>query len=459
MNIATSHESRAFGGFDNVAHDPQNIKLKKYHPDIPVIRKNYAKYHDAVRKMDEEVGQLLKAIERQGLSEDTIVVYCSDHGGVLPRSKRFLYDSGVHCPLVVRIPEKYKHLWPANKPGAVIDRLVSFIDMPKTWVSLAGLEVPEQMQGRIFLGSDSEPEVDYHFAWRARMDQRIDNVRSVRNKHFVYIKNYLPNIPRGQYLNYLWNMEATRAWYEEFKAGRTDEVTGRFFTPRNNVEEFYDRVADPDNVNNLIHDSTYKKEIADARSALRNYQEELFDTGLLPEVMMERLAKKHETTIYELVRNPAWFNLKGYLDAADLALAKDKENLGALVKMLSSEDEGMRWWGAYGLVLLEEAAGAAKAALHKRASDESDHVRIAAAWALFHIGEKEKGYEVFQALIESSYDPLFVYNAIDWLGEDGLPLHERALAKDPGNDKPLGTMITNLRRIYHGEEHFLGKKK
>ena len=117
----------------------------------------YATYTDAVQRMDAKVGEILAQLKADGLADDTIVVYCSDHGGVLPRSKRFLYSSGTHCPLIVRIPEKWKHWWPAEKPGMTVDRIVSFVDMPKTFLSLTGAVVPQSYQGRIFLGGDIEP--------------------------------------------------------------------------------------------------------------------------------------------------------------------------------------------------------------------------------------------------------------------------------------------------------------
>ena len=137
-----SHESKAQGDVTGTRHSPSEVTLAKYHPDDPVIRQNYAKYHDAVAQMDAEVGKTLAALDRAGLADDTIVVFCSDHGGVLPRSKRFLYESGLHCPLIVRVPEKYKQFRPAPAPGVVIDRLVGYIDMPKTWLSLGGAKVP-----------------------------------------------------------------------------------------------------------------------------------------------------------------------------------------------------------------------------------------------------------------------------------------------------------------------------
>ena len=123
------------------------MKLASYHPDLPVIRRSYAKYADAVENMDNDIRTTLDALKADGLYDDTIIIYNSDHGGVMPRSKRFLYSSGMHCPLVIRIPEKYKHLWPAEKPGMTVDRIVSFVDMPKTWLSLAGARDSRHVAG------------------------------------------------------------------------------------------------------------------------------------------------------------------------------------------------------------------------------------------------------------------------------------------------------------------------
>ena len=142
INTMTSHESKA-QGLKGYKHDPNQVNLAKYHPDTPIIRQNYAKYHDQISLMDAEIGYTLRLLEEDGLADDTIVIYCSDHGGVLPRSKRFLYESGIHTPLIIRIPEKFKHLWPADKPGERIKELVSFVDMPKTWLSITGFRNPK----------------------------------------------------------------------------------------------------------------------------------------------------------------------------------------------------------------------------------------------------------------------------------------------------------------------------
>ena len=272
FNIGHSHESRAFGDHKDESTDPDKMILAPYHPDLPEMRNTYAKYAASVAKMDESVGEAVAKLKQDKLYENTIIVYNSDHGGVLARSKRFLYSSGIHCPLIVRIPQKWKHLYPeSKKPGSTIDRIVSFIDMPKTWVSLTGAEMTDNFQGRIFLGPDTETEAQYHFSWRERADERFDNVRVMRDEQFAYHKNYAPFAPNGQYLAYMHNMKATGAWERHHQAGKTDAVTGRFFEPRPS-EEFYDNFKDFHNVDNQIDDPLHQTKIKELKKELRRQQ-------------------------------------------------------------------------------------------------------------------------------------------------------------------------------------------
>jgi len=431
VNTTNSHESRAHGNADNTRNDPNRMTLASYHPDLPAIRKSYAKYADAMEKMDNDIRETVEALKQDGLYEDTIIIYCSDHGGVMPRSKRFLYSSGTHCPLVVRIPEKYRHLWPAEKPGMTVERLVSFVDMPKTWLSLAGAEIPPTFQGTIFLGRGTEPEPQYHLSFRERADERCDCVRMLRDKRYAYYKNYMPYAPAGQYLEYLWQILAAPAWEQHHRAGKTDEITGRFFRPRV-CEEFYDTVADFDNVHNLIDAPQHRERIARMRQALRQRQLELYDSGLLPETMRVRRAREHKMTIYEMVRNPQLYPLAAYLDAADRALARQAGNLPTLIKGLSDADSGIRYWAVVGLHLLENQAASATTALEKALQDESDEVKIMAAWTLVKLGRKEAGLACLRRLLnEGTTIERELFNVLDWMEEDAAPLVREYLAAHP----------------------------
>ena len=304
VNFYESHESRSQGSLENINYDFNNVKLKAYHPDLEIIRKNYAKYHDAVLRMDNKVGEVIKNLKDNGLYENTIVIYCSDHGGVMPRSKRYLYNSGIHCPLIIRIPDVFSYLWPNQKVGSSVNRLVSFIDMPKTWLSLAGAKAPDYYQGNIFLGEERESENKYHFAFRGRMDERYDEARCVHNKQFLYIKNYMPWAPWIQHLEYQWKIKAQVAWEQHVHLGKVSEVQYAPFYPKTNIEELYDMKNDPDCIHNLIGNAEYKQISDELRLALREWQLTINDTGLLLESEMNKRAKQNKLTVMEMAQDP-----------------------------------------------------------------------------------------------------------------------------------------------------------
>jgi N-sulfoglucosamine sulfohydrolase len=426
INNTKSHESQAFGDVNNTEHSPDKVRLAKYHPDIPDIRKNYALYHDKVKKMDADIGKALAQLEKMGLAENTIVIHNSDHGGVIARSKRFLFNSGTHCPLIIRIPEKFKDLRPGS-PGSKIDDLVSFIDMPKTWLKLCGAETPDYLQGKVFLGPDKETR-DYHVSFRGRMDERCDNVRAIRDKNLLYIRNYMPYAPWGQHLNYLWTMKATQAWEAHHKARKTDAITGRFFGTKP-MEELYDTTADPDNVVNLIDDPKYAADIARLSSELDAWQIKNFDAGLLPESEVVKRSEDCGKTIYEMVRDPKLYNIKAYQAASALALEQDASRLPALYANLDSPDAGIRYWGVVGCFNLQDGNKIDIDKIRKCLSDDSHHVRAMAAWILYKNGDKKAAQDCWNDMLtNSSYASLKIFNIIDWIGDGHEPYTEAMTA-------------------------------
>ncbi len=148
FNSEKSHESRIRTRPHPQVHDPAKVRLPAYHPDVPEVRRDWAQYYDAVSEADADAGKRLQELDAAGLAEDTIVFYYGDHGSGMPRSKRWPYNSGLQVPIVVRIPEKFRRLAsPEYKPGGKSDRLVSFVDLAPTVLSLAGIRPPEWLQG------------------------------------------------------------------------------------------------------------------------------------------------------------------------------------------------------------------------------------------------------------------------------------------------------------------------
>ncbi len=432
INSTKSHESQAFGDVNNTTHSPDDVRLAKYHPNIEDIRKNYAHYHDQIKKMDADIGKALAELEASGLAENTIVIHNSDHGGVIARSKRFLYNSGTHCPLVIRIPGKFKHLRP-GEPGSKIEDLVSFIDMPKTWLNLCGAETPKYLQGNVFLGPDTEKR-DYHVSFRGRMDERCDNVRAIRDQRFLYIRNYMPYAPWGQHLNYLWTMRATQAWEQHYKEGKTDSITGRFFQTKP-MEELYDTAADPDNVNNLIQDVAYANDVNRLSTALDEWQVKYFDSGLLPETEVVRLSEQRGTTIYEMVRDPVAYDVKSLQAESGRALEQDPANLAQFYKNLNSSDLGLRYWATEGCFHLQDKVTLDLSLIRDRLNDDSHHVRIMAAWILYRAGEKQAAQDCWNELLRNnSYASLKILNIVDWIGEGTEPYAEAIAACGNSHD-------------------------
>ena len=442
-NIGESHESRAFGDHNDESIDPNKMILAPYHPDLPEMRNTYAKYASAVSKMDKLVGQAIENLKKDNLYEDTILVYNSDHGGVLARSKRFLYSSGIHCPLIVRIPEKWKHLYPKGKePGSTIDRIVSFIDMPKTWVSLTGAEMTDNFQGRIFLGPDTEPEPQYHLSWRSRADERFDCVRVMRDEQFAYHKNYAPFAPNGQYLAYMHKMKATGAWERHHQAGKTNSVTGRFFEPRPS-EEFYDNFKDFHNIDNQIDDPLHQAKIKELKKELRRQQLKYFDCGLMPEEMRARIIKENKTTVYAFVRDPALYPLAKYLDYSDLALSRKKANLKTLSKGLTNKDPVIRYWSVVGLLLLEEHAKPAINDL-KKALNDQDEIPSLAAWAIYLAGNPEYAKKWMLKTIIKDPRNSTLANILDWMDKDSFSI----LARIPAEKIPKKGLLKDVVTRY-----------
>lgn len=428
FNTHDTHEWNSFGGYKpDKDKAPKAENLAAYHPDIPEMHFVYEKYNEAHRKMDQRVKGWLEDLEKSGMADNTIVIYSSDHGGVLPRSKRFLYNSGTHCPLIVRIPETLKHLYPAAKPGSTVDELVSFTDFPKTWLSLAGAKAKDlqQMQGRIFLGNNKEKEPNYVYSFRNRMDDRLDMVRSVRDHQYLYIRNYMPFAPVGQYLPYLYNSVSSQAWKRYHHAGKTDAVTGRYFKQPRDIDEIYLYQHDYDNVKNLAADINQSGRIKAMRAALREWQLEIYDAGFIPEDEIGRQAKKHHLTVYEFVRKPELYPLEQYIDMADRSLELDSNNIPTFLRALDNPKLGSRYWATLGILNLsfhgnsvktpEVIEGMKKLIQNK---EESQVTQAYAAWVMVKVGERKDqtmALDFIDRLSRKTYSFRTILNILDWM--------------------------------------------
>ncbi len=359
INIGTTHESsiHKWTPVQKLKHDLEKIRVPAYLPPTREVKHDLAQYYDKIQKMDEQVGAILAQLKKDGLAENTIVFYYSDNGGVLPRSKRFLFESGLRVPLIIYFPKKYRSMAP-GKPGTTIRRLVSFVDLPPTVLSLAGIEIPDYMSGKAFLGPEKEEPSKYAYGFRGRMDECYDMSRTVRDKHYRYIRNYMPNRIYAQHLYYLWLAPSMQSWEKACKEGRCNAIQSAFFKPKP-PEELYNIKADPDNVHNLADDPKYSAVLERMRKANANWVRRIHDAGFMPEAMMELRAEKAQTTIYQYVRSKAYPQEK-IISMAEVASMEDPKNLQQLMNGLVDSDPAVRYWAAYGCALLKDAAMPAK---------------------------------------------------------------------------------------------------
>ena len=364
------------------ATDPATVELPSYLPDDPILRADRAAYMDKVTAMDAEVGALLDELEALGVAENTIVIYSSDHGGVLPRSKRFCYDSGLHAPLVARFPQRWQHLAPGG-PGTVVETPVSSIDAAPTMLHLAGVEVPEHFQGTPFAGATCAPR-RFAFSNRNRMDEAIDFVRSVRDERYRYVRNYMPHLPWGQHLAFMWNQRGYRRWEQLHEEGALDDVQDRFWGEKP-AEELYDLQADPDEVTNLVGDPEHRDRLEELRAALDEHMLAINDNGFIPE--------GSPAEGYDQSRERGAYPLERLMELGALAIQRDPEGLPELVDALGDDNAIVRYWGALGCSMLGAGAEPAADELRAHMADEAEDrwVRVQCADALARAGATEEG--------------------------------------------------------------------
>lgn len=277
FNITTTHESQVWERADDPLEvDPAAVKVPPYYPDTPVVRRDLARHFNNVRIMDAQVGEILQQLEDDGLQDETIVFFFSDHGDGLPRAKRWLYDSGLHVPFIVRWPD-------GRNAGTTDDELHSFIDLAPTILSLADIPIPTYMQGQPFLGARQASPRQYVFATKDRMDPALDNARAVRDKQFKYIYNYHPDRPFVHFLPYRDRMPLMQELHRYNKEGLLTGPQKLWFRKTKPPEELYDTVNDPYEINNLADVPAYRDKLEELRGALQQWQEETGDLGIIPE--------------------------------------------------------------------------------------------------------------------------------------------------------------------------------
>jgi N-sulfoglucosamine sulfohydrolase len=396
FNDMTTHQSRSMSWSheefrekvqsrlsEDEIHDPEGAPVPPYYPDTPVVRRTVARYYDCITAMDKNVGRILAALEEDGLADDTIVFFFSDHGAGLPRHKRVLYDSGTNVPLLVRFPEKYRALAPAA-PGETVDRLVSFVDFPPTVLSLVGLEIPAHMQGEAFLGPRAGAPRRLVYGARDRIDEAYDLARSVRSRDYLYIRNYMPHLSYNQPSAYSDTADIRKEIERLGARGRLEGPQLDYAGPSRAREELYAVREDPRQLRNLVYGDDRQDVLGAMRRELTDWIRGTDDVGFLPEA--EAWARSGERTPYEIARDVDAYPQARITGAA--ALVGRDDCLEEQTTLLGDPDAAVRYWAAVGLRASARSSDESQKALVSSLSDSSAVVRIAAADALARHGDE-----------------------------------------------------------------------
>ena len=457
-NFGTTHEGQLHfspGDIDSVATTdaPASLSVFPVHPDDPTFRYTRARYHDLHRRVDDEIGAVLDELEADGLLDSTIVFVYGDHGGVLPGSKGYLYETGLHVPLVVYVPEPYQHL-SSYPTGSRPTPFARFMDFGPTVLQLAGLPIPDGLDGRPFLGGlpPAAPPRDTVYSYADRFDEKSDLVRAVRIGNYKYLRSYQPYLPDGLNNHYRYRMVAYRDWLERYRAGALDSLQARFFRARP-PEQLFDVVADPYETDNLAADPAYADTLLQLRRALGEIADRLPDLSFIPEAVFLReglddpvgYGRRHQARIRQLRQT------------VDLQLLPFAGAYPQLLTALDDSDPLQRYWALTSCSAFGDSARGLTRRAQQLATDDPDLlVRLRAVEFLGLLEVSDPRPALTELLHETEHlsEAVAVLNTMslfrllhpDWewsVGEVALPAHW--LAVGGGQASNVARLLEYLR--------------
>lgn len=284
INLMTTHESQVFmRDKEPLQVSPDDVIVPPYYPDNQIIRKDIARFLTNVQVMDKQVGEIIQKLKDDGLYDNTIIFFYSDHGDGLPFVKRELYDRGLRVPMIIRFPN-------AEQQGTTDSQLISFVDFAPTVLSLANIPIPKHLQGQAFLGKQKATTPrKYYYAARDRMDTEVDRVRAVSDGRFKYLKNYMPERPYYQDIKFRLQQKGMIEILRLKDEGKLNEQQMYWFRQSKPVEELFDMQTDPYEFNNLAENPKYQAKLLELRAKHEEWLKKYGDLGATPE--KEMLAK------------------------------------------------------------------------------------------------------------------------------------------------------------------------
>ncbi len=280
VNLGFTHESQIWRRANDsllISPDAQ-VPIPPYLPNTDIVRSDVRRMYSNILLLDQQIGVILKELEEDNLLETTIIMFFSDHGGPLPRQKRQLYDSGLHVPFGIRFPN-------GQFAGQTDEQLISFVDLAPTVFSLAGIPLPNYLDGQPFLGKQktSQPRQYIHAA-ADRFDTEYDTKRAVRDHQYKYIRNFHPD--RAYYLPvaYREQMGSMQELLRLHDSGELDEFQAQWFRISKPEEELFHIETDPHELVNLANDPALQNQLVRMRGELKAWMDETNDPGTLEEM-------------------------------------------------------------------------------------------------------------------------------------------------------------------------------
>ena len=377
---------------------PKDVSLPPFYHDSPRMRKAFARVYDCITLVDKQIGQRLQQLDADGLSEDTIVVFFTDHGQGIPRFKTYPFGLGFRVPLIVRVPKKYQHLLPL-KPGATCDEIVSFVDLGPAMLNIAGVQIPETMSGKPVWGPN---RVQRSFFYGSLNDVGAteNHARCISDGRTMYIRNYMPQLPYAQTQMYCDSAEIMRFIREDYRAGLLSGPSQAFMSPTRPAEALYDLENDPWEITNLAFRPQHQETLRKMRVRNRDTVLDSRDLHFLHAWEIETRAKgrpaahmRHDRALFPLERILATAELNGHGRAV----------LNQQFQALTDEEPMCRYWALIGLQAQQPVTEKMIQAAAKLLTDPAPYVRYEAAFICCRYGENPQARKVLIHGIHESH--------------------------------------------------------
>ena len=285
----------------------ENVTPPPYYPDHEITRQEWARYLNSASGLDVRVGWILDQLKEDGLADNTIIIFFADNGRMEARGIHWAWDSGLHVPMIIQWPEAFPTP-PQYEPGTVNEEVISLLDIAATTLQMAGIEKPTGMQSRIFLGDHVDPPRQFAFSARDRIDETVNRIRSVREKRYHYIRNYMPSQGLASLNRYKEKcflvMPLMRQMYAE---GKLNSNAAELLEPLP-YEQLYDTETDPHEMHNLVDSENPKHQevLLRLRNALDKWMMETKDLGEVPEP--DSIVAPFAREMHDWFGTPSWYD-------------------------------------------------------------------------------------------------------------------------------------------------------